>query len=79
MIQTPKLTWPVAMPDTLMVVATTQDLRNPDFATWLRAQTGQDPAGVNWQAVQAPVLHRPQLAPYVLHWAALPRTAGGEP
>lgn len=78
-IQTPKLTWPVAMPDTLMVVATTQDLRNPDFATWLRAQTGQDPAAVNWQAVQAPVLHRPELAPYVLHWAALPRTAGGEP
>lgn len=78
LIQSPRMTWPVALPDEVMVVATDQDLRDPAFATWLRAQTNRAPGGLHWQAVQAPVLHRPQSPPYVLHWARVKRLPDGK-
>lgn len=77
LIQSPRMTWPVASPDEVMVVATDQDLRDPAFATWLRAQTNQAPGDLHWQTVHAPVLHRPQLPPYVLHWARVKRLPDG--
>lgn len=78
LIQSPRMTWPVALPDEVMVVATDQDLRDPAFATWLRAQTNRAPGDLHWQAVQAPVLHRPQSPPYVLHWARVKRLPDGK-
>ncbi|MFZ2298119.1 MAG: glycosyltransferase family 39 protein [Aquabacterium sp.] len=78
LIQSPRMTWPVALPDEVMVVATDQDLRDPAFATWLRAQTNRAPGDLHWQAVQAPVLHRPQSPPYVLHWARVKRLSDGK-
>ena len=73
LVQTPKLTWPVPMPDEVNVVATAQDLQDPAFAAWVRQHTGRDVGEVTWQAIQSPILHRPQLPPYVLHWATLKR------
>lgn len=77
LIQTPTLTWPLTWPDEVMVVATEQDLRDPAFAAWMQAHTGQTPADCAWQSVQAPVLYRPQLPPYALHWAKVTRHPGG--
>lgn len=73
LVQTPRLTWPVPMPDEVNVVATAQDLQDPAFAAWVRQHTGRDVGEVTWQAIQSPILHRPQLPPYVLHWATLKR------
>jgi 4-amino-4-deoxy-L-arabinose transferase-like glycosyltransferase len=73
LVQTPKLTWPVRLPDEVNVVATTKDLQDPAFAAWLRLHTGRDVGDVTWQAIQSPILHRPQLPPYGVHWAKLKR------
>lgn len=42
LVQTPRLTWPVPLPDEVFVVASAGDLQSPGFALWLRQQTGMD-------------------------------------
>lgn len=78
LIQTPLLDWPVAVPATVMVVATDADKQAEDFAAWLRVQTGREVADLHWQPVQAPVLYRPHEPAYVLHWARVTRRPAGE-
>lgn len=73
LVQTPKLTWPVRLPEEVNVVVTEKDLQDPAFAAWLRQHTGREVGDVTWQAIKSPILFRPQLPPYVLHWATLKR------
>lgn len=77
LIQTPRMTWTVRLPEAVRVVATSHDLQDPAFATWLKQQTGRSVADASWQTIQAPILHRPQRPPYVLHWATFTRLPDG--
>jgi hypothetical protein len=63
----------VRLPEEVNVVVTEKDLQDPAFAAWLRQHTGREVGDVTWQAIKSPILFRPQLPPYVLHWATLKR------
>ena len=62
---------------TLELLQAENDSAQAELA-WLRAQTNQAPGDLHWQTVHAPVLHRPHLPPYVLHWARVKRLPDGK-